>query len=210
MGRAGRALLCIAIAGCGRGRFETTGTPSDAEALVDVIADDSGPGTSGIDAFVTPGTSTVGTTQVGNNNQNTANNRVWISKFTLADTCTLQRLVAYFGSGGGQGSMVRGVIYTDVTGAPGTLVDATPAVALPAQMPQTWVALPLTAPISLSAGTYWLGIHDDTAVQLAYQTSVGLTKFNSDTFTDGADPVWAGGTTTYNMQISIYGEYTVP
>lgn len=66
------------------------------------------------------------------------------------------------------------------------------------------------APTALEAGTYWLGVHNDTAIQIAYKTNTAATKFTNDTYSDGPATTWGGGNTTYAMQISIYAEYTVP
>jgi len=52
---------------------------------------------------------------------------------------------------------VRGVIYTDSNGKPGTLVGVTSTVTIPAGAASAPVDLPFSSPVSLTAGSYWLG-----------------------------------------------------
>jgi len=199
-----RAAWLFVIAGCGRMGFDTraTGDATDATSGADVGGPDAPP-----DAMITPGTMTVGFPQVGASTQNTSADRVWMSKFTLAQPGTLQRLVAYAGIGGGQPANLRGVIYADSAGTPTSLVVATPGVALAAQMPAGWVSLPLASSQALAAATYWIGVQTDSAVQIAYQVTVGATKNSLDSYANGLDATYAGGTQTFTMQLSVYGEY---
>lgn len=196
------ALFAIAcLAACGRLRFDERGVRAD--------GGDAGTTEDGARDAPDPdaGTGTFGTMQVGISTQNTGADRVWLSKFTVTDPALVQRLVVHVAATGGQGSTLRGVIYADAGGTPTALLATTAAVAV-SSMQASWVPLALAAPASLVPGTYWLGTHNATAISIDYQSATGATRFTGDTFSDGADAAYGGGATTYNMELSIYAEYT--
>jgi len=94
----------------------------------------------------------------------------------------LQRLV----SGSQQ---FRGVLYADAGGTPGALVAATSAQTVGSQATSGWQTLPFTAPVSVSAGTYWLGI------QAGPTSQVFALRYDDSTTASGAVTTqpWANG-----------------
>lgn len=197
----------VALPACGRWGFDESRAVLDGAGSDDGMPSDGPQSDAAVDAMVTPGTMTVGTTTVGASSQNTSNNRVWASRSSMSQAGMMQRLVAYVGTGGGQGTNVRGLIYRDAAGLPTTLVGETLAVALPAQTADGWVSLMFATPVALTAGMYWVGIQNDSSLQIAFQLGIGATKNTTDAYADGADAVYAGGSQTFMMELSIYGEY---
>jgi hypothetical protein len=190
------ALVAMVCAACGRIGFD--------------VADDAGNGGSadasgtGIDA--NPNSGTFGSTVVGGSNQGTGNNRVWVSSATLNESAMVHTLVAHLGVSVAA-TTVRGVIYTDAAGQPSTWIATTNEVALPFGAAPAWVTFSFASSVSLVPGTYWLGTHNASAIDLQYEDLVGTTKFVGDTYADGSDFTFASGTTIVS-RLSIYAEYT--
>ena len=194
-------MACFAAA-CGRVGFDAV---DNANQVVDGGTGD-GMQTGSPDAPA-GSTATFGSTQVGISTQNSGADRVWLSRFTLTEAGQVQRIVAHLAPGSST-SMVRGVLYADASSAPATLLGSTTSVTVANTSQPDWVSLPFSAPVSLAPGTYWLGTHTMFQVGIAYQSAMGLSKFNNDTFSDGADATYAGGTQTFTLELSIYAEYT--
>lgn len=194
-------VFAMCLAGCGRLAFDEVVARSDAG---NGSNGSNGSGTASADAA---STGSFGTMQIGISRQNTSNDRVWISKFVLAEPANVQQLVVHFEVTGAQGSSVRGIVYADSNGTPTTLLGTTNVVDAP-QMQAAWVPLPFATPLMLSPGTYWLGTQNSNAIGIAYQSSTGASKFSNDAFSDGAAMPYAGGGTTFALQLSVYAEYT--
>jgi hypothetical protein len=193
------ALFAIScLAGCGRLGFEERNVNADAAGGSGGTITDAPTGDASTASF--------GSMEVGISTQNTSNDRVWVSRFTLTEPAAVQQLVAYFAPNSGQ-SNLRGVIYADASGTPTSLLGST-TVVLAAQAQPTWVPLPFAAPVMLSPGDYWIGTHTATAIGIAYQSNMGASKFANDLFSDGTNATYTGSATTFTLQLSIYAEYT--
>jgi hypothetical protein len=198
-------MACLATA-CGRIGFDPLGGPGGLgdDELGDGGLSDGMQGGS-VDA---PGAmGTFGSTDVGISTQNTGADRVWISSFTLSEAAQVQRLVAHLAPGSSTSS-VHGVIYADASGTPTTLLGTTANVTVANSSTPGWVPLPFGAPVALAPGTYWIGTHTMFQLAIAYQSAMGISKFNNDTFSDGADATYAGGAQSFTLELSIYAEYT--
>lgn len=191
------AIACLA--GCGRLAFDEQDPRSDSGMTGQGSGDGGGSTSDG-------GTSNFGSTQVGISTQNSGTDRVWMSKFTLPESAMLQQLVVYCAANS-QTSTVRGIVYADAAGTPTTLLGSSSVVNVSSTQ-SSWVPLPFAAPVTLAPGTYWIGTQTSNAIKISYQSATGASRFNSDLFADGADTTYAGGATTYTMELSIYGEYT--
>lgn len=199
-----------ALAGCGRIGFDALGGGGGGGD--DTMQLDSGSGSGSSDAALPSDASgaagTFGTMEVGISTQNTGADRIWISSFALTESALVHTLVVHVGPTGGKSTTLRGVIYADAGGTPTTLLGTTDQVALSGSAARGWLALPLASPLSLAPGTYWLGTHNATQLGIEYRSATGCTRFTSDLYGDGASSPYAGGATTYTMQLSIYAEYT--
>jgi hypothetical protein len=154
------------------------------------------------------GTGSFGSTEIGISSQNTGQDRVWITRFMLTEPAMVQTIVAHFGVQGGQGALVRGVVYADAANEPAGLIARTNESALAAGAAPSWVTLAFASPLPLSPGAYWLGTHNGSSISVQYQSTMGATKFAGDLYSDGTAAAYATGTTTFAMQLSIYAEYT--
>lgn len=189
--------MLVMLAACGRIGFDNldTGTSGSTDAAGSSSGSD--------DAAV----GTFGTTQVGISSQNSGADRVWISKFTLAEPAQVHAIVAHMGPSGSMASLVRGIVYADAAGTPTTLLGRTDEVALSGTDMPDWVTLPFASPVALAPGTYWLGTHCQTQTRIEYQSATGLTTFVNDVYSDGTDATYAGAG-PFTMQLSVYAAYT--
>jgi hypothetical protein len=129
-------------------------------------------------------------------------NTLYLRRFTPAVSCTLNSISIIPAATNGTASY-RGVVYTDSSGAAGTLMSSgstvigiTTGVAL---------TLPLTTSQSLTAGTpYWLGFMDDTNANLQESDGNILGYRASWTFTSGA-PATAPAMTSGQPSAVLWG-----
>ncbi|HJW70508.1 MAG TPA: hypothetical protein VJ829_14215 [Candidatus Binatia bacterium] len=133
-----------------------------------------------------------------------------LSAFALGEPGTVTRLVIYLASSGGGSQRMRPVIYRDAAGAPGALAAVgLEQVVTPAAGGQ-WIALPLATPVSLTPGTYWLGMFtgDTSKATVHFVGSTPKAKvYIWGAYANGAgNPASAG--TLDTGPISIYAEYT--
>jgi subtilisin family serine protease len=106
---------------------------------------------------------------------------------------------------------LRAVIYRDSGGSPGALVASGPEVSYRGSTNGSgWFDLPLTTPVALTPGTYWLGFITGTTTEgMGYRfDSVANTRaYNTNAFASGpTDPF--GSATEDSEQASIYATYT--
>lgn len=155
------------------------------------------------------GKTTPGDTTLGN-----LNNYKRCSPFSLSQDAQVSA-IGHFVRGGLTSSdtaTIRLVIYSDSSGSPGTLVASAPEYTLAGDAAPGWREVSLSSPVSLTAGTYWLGEHF-TGHTNAYATDVtvvsGAEALRADIYSDGTSSSWSaseggGFTGTYDKQLSIY------
>ncbi|MGZ6563843.1 MAG: hypothetical protein ACXVH1_30515, partial [Solirubrobacteraceae bacterium] len=109
-------------------------------------------------------------------------------------------------------SRLRGVIYTNSGGQPGTLVAATSEVSLAANRAAGWVTLPLTAPVQLAAGSYWLGYwYADGNGRLYYLNVAGAERYKAAAYSSTGNPPASFGTaSSAASSYSLTATYTTP
>jgi hypothetical protein len=91
-------------------------------------------------------------------------NNQQVQQATLTEPGVLTAIRTYFwvvGTPPGPNMRVRGLIYADDNGAPGALLAVTPEVTN--FVAASWRDFPLSTPIALTPGTYWIGIWGDTS-----------------------------------------------
>lgn len=135
-------------------------------------------------------------------------NSLFLMKISPNVNCTLDDIVIQVCYGGNNsGANMKGVLYADNSGAPGSLLSTgTQVTGFVQNVP---IVLPLATPTALTAGTnYWLGFITDTTLYL--QLFDGVTTGGavaSNTYTSGA-PATAP-TMSYNQSsLFLYGECT--
>ena len=105
---------------------------------------------------------------------------------------------------------VKGLIYADASTQPAALAGASLEVALADSLAKGSVDMSFSAPVSLSAGSYWLAYHFDAAAAGVgiYRDATGGTGYShADTYSDGPlDP--CGAHTDSARYFCLYATYT--
>lgn len=93
-----------------------------------------------------------------------------MTKITVSASCTVSKIVKR--SRGSSGSVnAKALIYQDNAGSPGALVAVGQAVSISTTL--GWWDLTFSSPVSLSAGTYWIGAVMDGALRNYYDEITG-------------------------------------
>jgi PKD repeat protein len=131
------------------------------------------------------GSSTFGTTTVGASIDTAGANLKEVSKYTAPQAASVFKLTGYV-SGLGQPSgaqPVRAVIYADSSGNPAALLGVSNAVTIMAGTPWAWVDFTFPSPVSVPAGTVWMGYVAGDAgdvTQLRYDNSPNEVRYNQN------------------------------
>jgi thermitase len=106
---------------------------------------------------------------------------------------------------------LRGVIYSDSGGSPGAPVAVGTEVSYRGDVNGSgWFELPLGAPVSLGAGTYWLGFITGATTEglgYAYDSVANSRAYNANALASGPSNPF-GSATKDSEQASIYATYT--
>jgi hypothetical protein len=116
---------------------------------------------------------------LGNNEQ--------VQPATLTEAGMLTAIRTFFwdiGNPPGSAMRVRAIIYADAGGAPGALIAVTPEVT--DFVAASWRDFPLTTPVALEPGTYWIGIWGNTS-QDAYSIA-GVNRYKPITYSATGAP----------------------
>jgi hypothetical protein len=131
--------------------------------------------------------------------------------FTAPGTVDVAQIRAYIDGGAAtSGSQpVRAVLYRDAAGAPGELVTRTNELSVAARRPAGWATLTFPAPVRLTAGAYWVGLHSGGSTVVARYaggTVAGSLRFNADTYSDGsASPFGAASSDNVEGAFQVIG-----
>jgi hypothetical protein len=105
---------------------------------------------------------------------------------------------------------LRALVYADSGGSPGALLAAGPEVVYRGNVNGTgWFELPLSAPVSLSPGAYWIGFitgSETEGMGYAFESVAGSRAYNANTFSSG--PTNPFGASTKDAELaSLYATY---
>ncbi len=151
------------------------------------------------------GTGFFGIQTVGDNGYPTSDDRYIASRFYLDRTATITEIVAYtVGSGGN----LRGVIWNDVAGEPGSVAvvggQVTPATAL-------WrTSVVPSGGVTLAPGWYYIGVVTRGFYATLRHNLLAGNALRANNGGNYATPgAWPGsGDYTYESQLSVYANYT--
>jgi hypothetical protein len=131
--------------------------------------------------------------------------------YAVSGSVSVSQLNGYL-AGSSVASRIRGVIYTNSGGQPGTLVAVTSEVSLAANRAAGWLALPLTTPVQLAAGSYWLGYwYADGNSRLYYLNVAGAERYKAAAYSSTANPPTSFGTaSSASSSYSLTATYTTP
>jgi hypothetical protein len=135
-----------------------------------------------------------------------------VNRYSLPTSAAGRELLAYLAPGGAPGDQrLRGVVYADAGGAPGSLVAVTEEIDFASSSSAGWYELPFSSPLDLSSGDYWLGLisgAQPNVAAFAYNPVPGSRATNTNAYAAGpTDPF--GPIVTDNAQMSLYLAYDV-
>lgn len=137
----------------------------------------------------------------------------WMSRYQLSANANVTSL-SFYGRWGGSGSSTlnKGYIYADSGGAPAQLMGTTNEIIVDSIISQWWT-LEFPSPVSLSPGTYWLGVVGEQPGTNSYRDFGDPTQFaykdNAYYPSEPIDPCQSPS--GYNAYaVSIYATYCEP
>ena len=154
-------------------------------------------------------TSTFGTTTIGASIDAASQDFKEVSKYTAVSGSVLKLTGYVSGLGKSTGSQpMRAVIYANNGGSPGALLGVSNQVLITAGQAWSWIDFTFPSPVSVSAGTVWMGYiggATDDLTQLRYDTLAGDLRYNFNTggFAAGATNPF-GASTSSNKHYSLY------
>lgn len=135
--------------------------------------------------------------------------RKCVCLYPLTEVAVVSRLSVYLFVAAGS-TLCKAVIYSDSGGAPDALLGESAQVTIP-EVPM-WYDFIFTAPVTLVAGSYWLGFIYEGANAPNFYLDAGAADqfaYNNDVYSNGAaDPF--GAPSYFAWKISIYATYTLP
>jgi hypothetical protein len=180
-------------------------TASNATGSATAMTTPSAPVTSG------PTVITLGKTSVGASSDSFAADRKRVNGYALAQSGTISKLSVYLAPGGGIGQQViRGVIYADAGGAPGSLLGTSSELTFTSSQAAGWYGLPLPTPLAVPAARYWLGVITGSASNVAsfrYDAASASRDYNSNSYSLGPSAPF-GAFSSDGEQMSIYATLT--
>lgn len=150
---------------------------------------------------------TAGKTGVGGTTYLLASNYKGVCRHSLGDNAKVTALLVYGRSLTGD-CKAKAVIYADDGGRPAALLGTSDEVTGIGTTP-AWHTFTFSSPISLSAGTYWLGIINVDQWLYLYRDAGTLSQltYNADTYADGPTDPFGIGIAYYNYSLSVYAVY---
>jgi hypothetical protein len=149
-----------------------------------------------------------GTTAVGSSTIALAADTKYFAPMTTTVRSAVRSIRAYIGGQNNNSTAqnIRAGIYSDVAGAPTTLLGTSNAVSVVGNAQPTWVEFTFPTNVEISAGNYWIGVQESTTGShfLYYTTSATVNyDSNADTYGDGLATPFGAPTTTLGVP-SIY------
>lgn len=177
-----------------------------------VMGNNSTTGTYGIELNSTNqlkfSTANIGFAGTGDGTHSGNSGYVSSSKYNSGSGGTVSALTIYLPAvGGSPNNHARAAIYSDSSGAPGTLLSS--ATAATTTVTTGWNTLPLGTTVTLSANTtYWLAFKlDSDSTTFRYQTGVsGDSKYDSETYSSNFPSSFTTDVTG-SAKYSVYAPY---
>lgn len=150
------------------------------------------------------------TTDGASSANNATNDKKVVSRFTLSETADIKSLTARLWVTAANSTPWRGIIYSDVAGAIGTLLAVTDDGAI-TNTTEAALTLPFSGAnmLTLSAGSYWIGFHyqlSGTAVNWSRDNTANQRSEANDTFSDGTASGY-GTVSLFSGPIDVYIKY---
>lgn len=133
-----------------------------------------------------------------------------VSKETLNEDGAVSKLTLYADGGTSGASSIRAVIYADSSGNPDALLGTGTTTSIAAAAPAAWIDLVFPSAVSLTAGTYWIGMHfgGTASFNHYYDTLSNNLKYASQVYSSGPKNPFGTPQGTLSQRMSIYATYT--
>jgi hypothetical protein len=157
-----------------------------------------------------------GTSAIGGFLSGFSNDSTLVNKYSVSSDVRVTKLSMYLdGLGGATGSQnLKGVIYSDNGGQPASLIAASNELQITSGSAGDWRDLPFSSPVTLKAGTYWIGaIVGGTAgvARDATTTVTGAMRYSSDLYSDGPAAIFTNpGTADALISLVAVGSTSTP
>jgi hypothetical protein len=153
---------------------------------------------------------TFGKTRVGGSSDGFQADRKRVSRYSLPVAGTVEKLSVFLTPTRKSGRQaLRGVLYADSGGSPGSLLGTSAERVYASTAPAGWYDLTFPVPLNLAAGEYWIGVLTGATSYVAglrWDPVAGARAFNTNSYASGpSDPF--GSYMTDNEQFSIYATY---
>jgi subtilisin family serine protease len=154
---------------------------------------------------------TFGTSTVGAGSDTMLADRKRVNRYQLPVAGTVSKLSIYLQPTNKSGTQVlKGVLYGDSSGSPGALLGVSSQLSFSSTQSAGWYDLVFPSPLSLDAGSYWIGMISGPTSGVAgfrYASVSGSRSYNSNSYSSG--PTNPFGTVKVdNEQMSEYATYT--
>jgi hypothetical protein len=207
---------CADIAGATGSSYVLVGADVGSTIRVAVTAANGGGSATAVSAATAvvqpaPVTGTFGLTTVGTRSDQMLPDRKRVDHFQLTVAASVSKLTMYLAPTGTSGQQVmKGVVYADQAGSPGALVAVSNPLTFHTIDGAGWYDLVFPAPVSLQAGTYWIGVISGGTANVAgfrWNSVAGARAYNVNSYSSG--PTNPFGTPTIDSeQMSIYATYS--
>jgi hypothetical protein len=202
---------CSAIVGASGSTYQLAQADVAGTVAVTVTASNGGGSASATSATTAVVQGVFGVTTVGSSSDTMSADRKRVNRFQLSQAGSISKLTMYLAPTSTTGQQViEGVIYSDQGGAPGTLLGVSNPLTFHSTDPAGWYDLTFPGAISLTAGTYWIGLitgNSSGVTGFRWTSVTGSRAFNSNTYTSGPSNPF-GTASTDSEQMSIYATYT--
>ncbi len=162
-------------------------------------------------APVKPAEITFGKTSIGGTAEALLAERKRVSRYTLATAHLVQRLMVYLQPSGTSGQQLfKGVIYSDSSGKPETLLGVSEQLTFKSTNAPGWYELPFATPVNLGAGSYWIGFITGPTSNVAdfrYDSVTNSRDYNSNAYASGPSNPF-GTVSTDSREASLYAANT--
>ena len=134
--------------------------------------------------------------------------RALVSKFTLTEAGDVTKISAYVAARSGAGASWKGLILADSSGTPSTVSAVTAGATVDAV---GWMDLTFGSPVTLAAGTYWIGtVANSFEGDIGADSTPGTTNslMANGTFSYSSPPgTWPGTDASYETNYNVYATY---
>jgi len=202
---------CVDLAGATSSSLVLAAGDVGSTVRVVVTASNAGGSTSAASAPTGVVLGTFGLSSVGVNVDRGVADRKRVDHFQLSVAGSVSKLTMYLAPTGKSGQQVlEGVIYADQSGSPGGLLAVSRELTFQSTDTPGWYDLIFPSPVSLSAGTYWIGVISGATsgvTRFRWNNVPGARALSSDLYSDGPSNPF-GSASIDSEQMSVFATYT--